>query len=107
MKSDAVTAVGVALIDLPLTVEPHPLFGIRRTEMESRAGAPLACLAVAEVNPIRLTCGNYSKRAAVALPGSFHQPLPGYPSLSNRLSASGTPQGRLVGASRECGDYRS
>jgi hypothetical protein len=27
---------------------------------------------VAEVNPIRFTRGNYSKRAAVALTGSFH-----------------------------------
>jgi hypothetical protein len=72
MKSNAVTAVGIALIDLPLAIEPHPLFGIRRTEMESRAGAPLACLAMTEVNPIWLTCGNYSKRAAVALPRSFH-----------------------------------
>lgn len=41
----------MALVDLPLAVEPHPLFGICRTEMESRAGAPLARLAVAEVNP--------------------------------------------------------
>ena len=73
MKSDAVTAVGIALVDLPLAVEPHPLFGIRRTEVESRAGAPLARLAVAEVNPTRLTCGNYSKRATVALTGLFHR----------------------------------
>jgi hypothetical protein len=87
MKSDAVTAVGIAFVNLPLAVEPHPLSGIRRTEMESRAGAPLACLAVAKVNPIRFTRGNYSKRAAVALPGSFHQPLPGYPGISNRFSA--------------------
>ncbi len=54
MKSDAVTAVGIALVDLPLAVEPHSLFGVRRTEMESRAGAPLARLTVAKVNPIRL-----------------------------------------------------
>jgi hypothetical protein len=72
MKTNTIAAVGIAFVDLPLAVEPHPLFGIRRTEMESRAGAPLARLAVAKVNPIRLTCGNYSKRAAVALPGSFH-----------------------------------
>ena len=39
MKSDAVAAVGIALVDLPLAVEPHPLFGIGSTEMESRAGA--------------------------------------------------------------------
>src|SRR6516162_33657 len=76
MKSDAIAAVGIALVDLPIAVEPHPLFGIRRTEMESRAGAPLARLAVAQVNPIRFTCGNYSKRAAVALPGSLHRPSP-------------------------------
>src|SRR5215469_8496402 len=74
MKSDAVAAVGIALVNLPLAVEPHPLFGIRRTEMESRAGAPLARLAVAKVNPIRLTRGDYSKRAAVALTGLFHRP---------------------------------
>jgi hypothetical protein len=71
MKSDAITAVGIALVDLLLAVEPHPLSGIRRTEMESRAGALLARLAVAKVNPIRLTCGNYAKRAEVALTGSF------------------------------------
>ena len=64
MKSDAVAAVGIALVDLTLAVEPHPLFGIGSTEMESRAGAPLARLAVAKVNPIRLTRGDYSKRAA-------------------------------------------
>ena len=72
MKPDAVTAVGAVLINLPLSVEPHPLFGIRRTEMKSRAGAALTSLAVAKVNPIWLIGGNYSKRAAVALTGSFH-----------------------------------
>ena len=76
MKSDAVAAVGIALVDLTLAVEPHPLFGIGSTEMESRAGAPLARLAVAKVNPIRLTRGDYSKRAAVALTGLFHRPSP-------------------------------
>jgi hypothetical protein len=72
MKSDAVAAIGVALVDLALAVEPHPLFGIRRTEMKSGARAPLARLAVAQINPIWFTYGTYSKRAAVALPGSFH-----------------------------------
>jgi hypothetical protein len=76
MKSDAVTAVGIALVDLPLAVEPHPLFRKTRTEMESCAGAPLARLTVTEVDSIRLTGGNYTKRAAVALTGSFHQHLP-------------------------------
>src|SRR6516165_7311789 len=76
MKSDAVTAVGVALVDLPLAIEPHSLFGIRRTEMKCSAGTALARLTVAQVNSIRFTSGNYSKRAAVALPGSFHQPPP-------------------------------
>src|SRR5215471_12126964 len=68
MKSDAVAAVGIALVDLPLAVEPDPLFGIGRTEMESSAGAALARLAVAKISPIRFTRGNYSKRTAVALP---------------------------------------
>jgi hypothetical protein len=71
MKSNAITAIGVAFVNLPLTVEPHPLFRITRTEMESSAGAKLARLAVAQVNPIRFTCRNYSQRAAVALPGTF------------------------------------
>ena len=47
MKSDAVTAVGVALVDLPVAVKTHPLFGICRTEVKSRAGATLARLTVA------------------------------------------------------------
>ena len=76
MKSDAVAAVGIALVDLPLAVEPHPLFGIRRTEMESRAGAALASLAVAQINSIGFTRGNHSKRAAVALPDPFRCLLP-------------------------------
>jgi hypothetical protein len=54
MKSDAQTAVAVALVDPPLAVVPHPLFGIRGTEMESRADAPLARHTVAKINPILL-----------------------------------------------------
>ena len=76
MKSNAIAAVGVALVNLPLTMEPYLLFRITGTEMESGAGASLARLAVAQINPIRFTCGNYSKRAAVALPGSFHRSPP-------------------------------
>jgi hypothetical protein len=37
MKSNAIAAVGVALVDLPLAVEPHLLLRIRRTEMEGGA----------------------------------------------------------------------
>ena len=66
MKSNAVAAVGVAVIDLPFAVKPDPLFRIARSEMKGGAGATLASLAVAQVHPIRFTCGNYSKRAAVA-----------------------------------------
>ena len=76
MKSNAIVSVGVALLDLPLAVEPYLLFRIRRAEVEGSAGAALASLAVAQVDPIRFTCGNYSKRAAVALPRLFHQVLP-------------------------------
>ena len=72
MKSNPITAVGVALVDLPLPIEPHLLFWKTRAEMESGTGAALACLSVAQVHPIRFTRGNYSKRAAVALSGSFH-----------------------------------
>ena len=39
MKSNAIAAVGVAFVDLSLTVEAHPLFRITGTEMESGAGA--------------------------------------------------------------------
>jgi hypothetical protein len=78
MKSNAVIAVGLALVDLPLAVEPHPLFGVCRTEMESRAGAPLARLAMAKVNSIRLTRGYHLKRAAVASPVRSIGLLPGY-----------------------------
>jgi hypothetical protein len=82
MKSDAVTAVGVALVNLPLTVKPHLLFRKRRAEVEGRAGATLASLAIAQINPIRFTRGNYSKRAAMALPDRFHRLLPTQPSLA-------------------------
>jgi hypothetical protein len=77
MKSNAITAVGIALVNLPLTVEPHPIFRITRTEMESGASPTLARLAMAQIHPIGFTRGNYSKRAAVALPGSV-------PSISSR-----------------------
>jgi hypothetical protein len=39
-------------------------------------GATLARLAIAQINPIRFTRGNYSERAAVALPDPFHRLLP-------------------------------
>ena len=39
MKSNAIAAVGIALVNLPLTVKPHLLFRKRRAEMEGRAGA--------------------------------------------------------------------
>jgi hypothetical protein len=54
MKSNAKTAVGVAVVNLPFTVEPHPIFWITRTEMESGAGTALARLAVAQIHPIRV-----------------------------------------------------
>jgi hypothetical protein len=43
MKSNAIAAIGLALVSIPLTVEPRPLFRIARTEMESvqsDAGTP-------------------------------------------------------------------
>src|SRR5947209_20556943 len=55
MKSDAIAAVGIALVNLPLTVKPHLLFRKRRAEMEGRAGATLTSLAIAPINPIRFT----------------------------------------------------
>jgi hypothetical protein len=76
MKSNSVTAVGIALVDLPLPIEPHLLFRKSCAEMESATGAALARLTVAQIHPIRFTRGNYSKRAAVALPGLFHRPSP-------------------------------
>jgi hypothetical protein len=76
MKSKAIAAVGVTLIDLPLAVEPYLLFRIRRAEMECGTGAALPRLAVAQVHPIRFACDNYSKGAAVALPDPFQIPLP-------------------------------
>src|SRR5690349_8148475 len=82
MKSNAIATVGIALIDLPLAVKPELLFRIARTEMKGGAGAALASLAVTQVDPIRFTCGNYSKRAAVALPDTFHQSSPASPNAS-------------------------
>jgi hypothetical protein len=72
MKSNAIATVGVALVDVPLAVEPHLLYRIRRAEVEGSAGAALASLEVAQIDPIRFTCGTYSKRAAVALPDPLH-----------------------------------
>jgi hypothetical protein len=46
MKSNAIAAVGVALIDLSFPIEPHLLVRICRAEMEGGAGAALARLAV-------------------------------------------------------------
>jgi hypothetical protein len=76
MKSNAIAAVGIALIDLPLAVKPDLLFRIACTEMKGSAGATLASLAVEQVHPIRFTGGNYSKGATVALRGSFHRSPP-------------------------------
>src|SRR5215831_14690338 len=76
MKSNQIAAVGIALVDLPFAIEPHLFFPIRRTEMKSGTGAPLARLTMAQVNPIWFTRGNYPKRPAVTLPNPFHRPPP-------------------------------
>jgi hypothetical protein len=72
MESNAIATVSVALVDLPLAVKSHLLFRICGAEMEGGAGATLARLAVAQVNPIGITGGNNAKRAAMALLGSVH-----------------------------------
>jgi hypothetical protein len=67
MKPNAITTVGVALVNLPFTVEPHPIFRITRAEMESCASPTLARLAVAQINPIGFTRGDYSQgRSGIA-----------------------------------------
>jgi hypothetical protein len=76
MKPNAITAVGVALVNLSLTIEPYPLFRITGTEVESGASPTLARFTVAQINPIGFTCGNYSKLAGVALNDPFHSLLP-------------------------------
>jgi len=76
MKSNPITTVGVALVNPSIPIEPHLLFRKICAEMETGTGAALACLTVAQVHPIRFARGNYSKRAAVALPGSFHRSPP-------------------------------
>jgi hypothetical protein len=43
--------------------------------MESGTSPTLARLAVAQINPIGFTRGDYSQRAAVALPDPFHRLL--------------------------------
>jgi hypothetical protein len=48
MKSNAVAAIGIALIDLPLAVKPDPLFQIACTEMKAGAGAALAAARTTE-----------------------------------------------------------
>jgi hypothetical protein len=75
MKSNAIAAIGIALINLALTVEMHPRFRIGRAEMESSTRPALARLAVAQVNPFWVTRRDNSKRAAVALPYPFHVSL--------------------------------
>jgi hypothetical protein len=72
VKPDAMAAVGIAFIDPALAVEPHPLFQIGCAKMERGAGSALARLAMAQINPFRLTRGDHAKRAAMALTGSFH-----------------------------------
>jgi len=57
MKSNAIAAVRIALVNLPLPIEPYLLFRKTCAEMEGGAGAALARLAVAQINPIRFTCG--------------------------------------------------
>jgi hypothetical protein len=50
MKSNPIAAVGVALVDLPLPIEPHLLFRKTCAEMESGTGPALArCAAVRPV----------------------------------------------------------
>src|SRR5215469_6833735 len=76
MKPNAIAAVGIAFVDLPLPVEPYPLFRQSSAKMEGGAGTALACFAVAQINPIRFTRGYHSQRVTVALPGSFHRHPP-------------------------------
>src|SRR5712671_4903551 len=57
MKSNPITAVGVALVDLPLPIEPHLLFWKTCAEMESGASPTLARLAVAQIHPIGFARG--------------------------------------------------
>jgi hypothetical protein len=59
-------------VNLPFTVEPHPIFRITRIEMESGAGAALARPTVAQINPIGSPVAMMRSEAAVATPGSFH-----------------------------------
>jgi hypothetical protein len=96
MKPNAVAAVGIALIDLPLAVKPDPLFQIARTEMKGGAGAALASLAVAQVHPIRFACGNYSKGAAVALPDPFQNAPP----VSAKASLADLPSCRRAASTK-------
>ena len=76
MKTNAIAAVGVTFVDLPLPVEPYPRFRKSSAKMEGGPGTALACFAVAQIDPIRFTRGYHSQRAAVALPGSFHRHSP-------------------------------
>jgi hypothetical protein len=109
VKSNAIAAVGVALVDLPLTVEPDLPFRVRRAEMESGAGATLARLAVAQVNPIRITRRDYSKGATVALGGSFHRSPPSFvcPSLWPIFGAAVEPLQTEVALTRASANRRA
>ena len=62
MKSNAIAAVGIPLVDLPLPIEPHLLFWKTCAEMESGTGAALARCAA--VRPSFMRAG---KEAVVAL----------------------------------------
>src|SRR5713226_1043225 len=77
MKADLETAVGHAGVDLVFAFDPH--LGLRPAAaiMDDRPGAPLAGLAMADVDARRLARGNHLELAAMALSRPFHVLLPG------------------------------
>ena len=55
METDAIAGVSLALVYLAVAFETNPCFQIRRSQVEGCAWSALTCLAVAQINALRVT----------------------------------------------------
>src|SRR5438876_4772431 len=76
MKADLEPAIGHARVDLVVALDPHLGLPPAAARMDDRAGAALASLAVADINPLRLARSDRLERAAMAFRHSFHADRP-------------------------------
>jgi hypothetical protein len=75
METDAIAGVSFALVYFAVAFETNPCLQIRGSEVEGCACPALTCLAVAQINALRVTRGDNAERPAVTLPISFHESL--------------------------------